>query len=528
MYQTPYRRPARTGSYFLPFVSLIILGLIVVLIFQIVSYFREKRIQALENKTAVKILTGRAEMKIWGVDQWTTAIDGSILNEGDAIRTAPGSRVALELLNGSVARVSSESEVELTGLKTRDGQDEAYFGLKKGEIWIKRSEKEGVRASFKVFTPHLEITSMGTVFDTVVGEEEAVHVLDGKVQVVVKVEDPEAGNKMRVADTIEVALGQEISIGQSEINDLESRKPMALLALLSDNFRDSEWYVWNRREDANGGTGTAVADAVKQQEALSAQASVPDIATPEAQPEQSQPAQSESASTQEVSTALTTPEILTPKETERTSKVGTFEISGKVSPATEKLEIATYMGGKAEAYILQKYKAGSETWNYVAANQYNNLAPGENKFTITAIGKDGTRSDPATLTLVYDRPKEPADLSAPTVLKFNDSDSSETTEDSVKVSGKIGKGIAKVWVNDFALGQYVMNSETWAYYAKTVYGNLKEGVNEYSVYGVDFDGNKTPVTKFVITKKAKPVEEPPPPAAPTEAPAPTPMPSPEL
>jgi hypothetical protein len=131
---------------------------------------------------------------------------------------------------------------------------------------------------------------------------------------------------------------------------------------------------------------------------------------------------------------------------------------------------------------------------------------GENRFTVSAIGKDSARSDPAEFTIFYDKPKEPADLAAPMVLHFNDSESSETSEDSVKVDGKIGKGIVKIFVNDFSLTRFVPDSGVWIYYAKTAYGNLKDGENEYSVYGMDYDGNKTPVVKFKILKKVKSVE----------------------
>ena len=138
-HQSFQRRPSRSGSYFLPFLSLIILGLIVVLVFQIVDYFQAKRAQALENKAAVKMVAGRADMKIWGVPEWTLAVDGSILKEGDGLRTAPGSRAILTLQNGSIVRLSSETEIELSALKTHDSEDELSLMLKSGEVWLLRA-----------------------------------------------------------------------------------------------------------------------------------------------------------------------------------------------------------------------------------------------------------------------------------------------------------------------------------------------------------------------------------------------------
>lgn len=490
-----HHRPHPRSSYLLPFLSIIILGLIVVLVFQMVDYFQEKRIRALENKASVAVVAGRAEMKIWGVDQWTSALDGSILNEGDMIRTVPGSRIILTLLNGNVIRLHGDTEVELTALKSRDSQDEASFLLKSGDLWLKRTEKETVRSAFKVETSHLEVTSIGTIFHVSSGSRESVRVLDGKVSVAVKVLDTES-NRKRIAETLEVALGQEVSLSATDINDLQNKKPLQLLALLSDDFRESEWYKWNREQDASGQVGVTVADAVEKKEGAPLLLPPPSVEPPP----------------HEVTAVLSAPEILTPLVTERTTKSGNVLITGTVSSATEKIEMTTYIAGKAESYVLQKYKAGSEPWTYVASREYGNLVPGENRFTVVAVGKDGAQSDATEFTIFYDKPKEPADLAAPVVVSFNDTSSSETMEDSVKVSGTIGKGIVKIFVNDFALTRYVPDSGVWVYYAKTVYGNLKEGENEYSVYGMDYDGNKTPVVKFTIVKKPK--------TEPTPAPAP--------
>lgn len=501
MYQ-PYqhRRPRQMGSYFLPFFSLIVLGLIVVLVFQIIDYFQGKRLAALENKAAVKIVAGNAQMKIWGVDQWAAAFDGSLISEGDIVRTGEGSRVILTLLNGSTVRLDANTEVELAGLKTRDSQDDAIFSLKSGQLWLKRTEKQIARAQMKVLTKHLEVTSFGTVFNVVQKEtKEMVNVLEGKIRVDVKVTDAD-GSSPRTAESLEVALGQELSLTSADIANLQNRRPIEMLALLSDDFRVSEWYQWNRNADLGGEKVVTVADAVNQKE--NAASSAPIVTNNEVEPQPK-----ELPATSDVSIVLTTPEILTPKEADRTTKVGSVLISGKVSPATQKIEVTTYISGKAEPYVLQKYVAGSETWSYIASREYGNLVPGSNKFSFVAIDKNGKRSDPAEITVVFDRPIEPAEMSAPVVTAFNGSLSSETTEDSVKIEGTIGKGIQKMFVNDFALTQYVPDSKVWVYFAKTSYKNLVVGENKFEVYGMDLDGTKTPMTKFTITKKEKPASD---------------------
>lgn len=505
MYTQPYHhRPRGRTSYFLPFLSLIILGLIVVLVFQIVDYFQDKRVKALENKAALHVAAGRGEIKFFGVDQWASALDGSILHEGDQVRTAPGSRLVLTLLNGSVVRLSSETHAELTELKSRDGEDQMALNLSKGEVWVKRSEKEVVRAAFTVATPNLDVESVGTTFDVAFGTRQAVRVLNGKVRVQVKVSKPDSSQKRQV-ENLEVALGQEVSVGAQELLDLQNNRPVELLTLLSDEFRNGDWFAWNKAEDAAGSEAVSVADAVAQQK---------NQPPPAPQPEQE---------VTEVNEELTVPVVLLPKETDRVVKTGEVIISGTTGRQTEKIEVTTHIAGKDEPYFLKRYKAGETDWSYMAASSYGNFVAGENRFTIVAVGKDGARSETTEVTIIYDKPKEPADLSAPTIAEFNDAAASaanfETAEDVVKVEGKIGKGIVKIFVDDFALTRYVPESGAWLYFAKTAYGNLKEGENTYGVYGVDYDGNKTPAAKFTIVKNPKPAPVPPTSAPPAPVPA---------
>lgn len=73
----------------------------------------------------------------------------------------------------------------------------------------------------------------------------------------------------------------------------------------------------------------------------------------------------------------------------------------------------------------------------------------------------------------------------------------------VVVSGSVGVDIVKVEVAygsnpAFALSKFVAGSGSWKYNASATIGNMKEGVNSYTVVGYDKDGNKTPTGKFTI------------------------------
>lgn len=518
----------------MPFLSLITLVLIGVLVFQIADYFIEKRQQQLENKAAVQVVTGRTEMKIWGVDDWNDSFTGAILHEGDMIRTGAGSRTILSLLNGSIIRLGSDTEIELTSLKTRDGQDEAEFSLKRGDIWLKRTEKEEVQTSFVVTTDHLKVSSLGTIFSVTNGfttsAREDVRVMNGAVQVVVRVENEEADGAiptLRDAETLTVQLGQQVSIGQNELRELQERRTVQLVGLFADHFRESEWFKWNRAQDESGDSAITVADAVGTDNG----STLLDSSTPSLDPSIEEVSEVTLPIEEEVTPVFIAPEILTPLPADRTTTNSTVIVTGSVESSTRKIEATTYVAGKPESYILQKYVSGSTRWSYVASQSLGNMVPGVNRYTFVAIDAAGERSEPTELVINYDKPSLSADLSAPLVLTVNGQSNStarlETESSSVEITGSIGQGIVKVLVNDFPLTRYVPDSKSWSYYARTEYGNLKIGENTYTVYGLSSDGKKTPVTTFTIIRKQptgpaeKPTQQPTEPTAPVGDPATT-------
>ena len=121
--------------------------------------------------------------------------------------------------NGSVIRLDSETEIDFAQLKTKDGKDEAGVNLKQGEIWLKRSDNEGIRSAFSVFTENLEVKSIGSVLNVSKTNEQAVRVLNGKVTAVIKVKDLQSENssEMRAADSAEIVFGQELVLGEQGI-----------------------------------------------------------------------------------------------------------------------------------------------------------------------------------------------------------------------------------------------------------------------------------------------------------------------
>ncbi|KKU79976.1 MAG: hypothetical protein UY05_C0018G0023, partial [Candidatus Peregrinibacteria bacterium GW2011_GWA2_47_7] len=207
-----YRR--RKSGILMPFLAIIIIGLIVVFAFQIWLYFAEQKQFLTENKAAVTMQSGTAEMLVWGDQKWVKIYDGSLLREGDAVRTGPDAQLSMSLLNKGVVRVGGNTELSIEHLESKDGQDGITLVLKKGDVWLKRSSDKSVATDSIVLTESLTVRSLGTVFAVSKRDDTAVRVLEGAVAV--DIQSDENGNQ-RVIETVQVGVGQEVVIGAREL-----------------------------------------------------------------------------------------------------------------------------------------------------------------------------------------------------------------------------------------------------------------------------------------------------------------------
>jgi hypothetical protein len=507
MYHGYARR--RKTSIIVPFLTLIIVILTAAFAFEIVSYLRAEREIKTENKAAVTVFEGRAQMRLYGDENWVPAVTGSILREGDAVKALAGSRLALKLLNGSTVRLNGDTEVSIYSLRTYDDEDDLALRLAYGELWLRHATADLVDTNFSVLTDDFMVRSLGTVFAVNKRSEFNVFVLEGDVALDIK---EVVDEKERVFETFDVGVGQQVRISESALKTLRERQRAEVLFKISDTFEDSLWYAWNVSQDAKAeeiSEEISVADAVDQAEPDKADKNDNDTAVAK-------------ESTSEDSGLPDAPTVVSPKEGDRTVKEGQVIIRGTVSKDTQSVRVKTFIDGKEDAYTLQRYTPGSTEWSYIAQTTLKNFVKGKNRFEIVAIDVAGRESPPTPITINYDpdgydEPKEeltdnseesvvlPADLSAPGVVSYNDTASTSTTfttqEENVRIGGSIGKGIEKVIVNDFQLTKYVPGSGAWAYYPKIEYENYVDGENKYRVYGVDASGNKTPVTTVIIIKE---------------------------
>lgn len=107
------------------------------------------------------------------------------VEQGDTVRTAAGGRVELTLNDGSVLRLNEGSELVLQQLE-QDAESKRWsmrMRVALGALWSKVTGRDGEAPRFEVETDRVVAGVRGTQFIVQAGEEHAVLVLEGEVEV---------------------------------------------------------------------------------------------------------------------------------------------------------------------------------------------------------------------------------------------------------------------------------------------------------------------------------------------------------
>lgn len=498
----PLYRRRQPSDYILPFFILIGIGIILILIFKLGSYLISGKTRQLEDKGVLYLVSGRAEIKQWGDENWTNGYDQAVVLEGDELRTAKNSKIIVKFFNGSVIRLDGGTEILIDKLESRGNEDNIVISLKSGGIWAKRTLDETIESFFSVKTNNLVIRSVGTIFDVQYGEgTESVHVMKGKVLVDIL---EEVGSE-RTVNFINIGVGQQVEIGQKELGNFRSGGTSDLLAALSDEFKTTPWYRWNISEDKESSVDKKIPSTTGFEIAATDLPVNENVSSINDEPVEI-PAEAPEAG----ALPLAAPVIIRPLEGERNVLSGEVLIEGTVATGTASVEVSNSSDGFAEFYVLKSYKAGDTKWSYKASSAMTNLKPGKNIYRIVAVNKDGAKSPFAEIIITYEvsTAEPPEELIAPSVNTFNGDTKTEIIGGRiVTIKGTVGKWAKAVLVNDYNLSKFVAGSGEWTYFANADYGNLIEGANNFEVYALDIRDRKSPILKFTVTWHEKaPIE----------------------
>jgi len=176
-------------------------------------------------------------------------------------------------------------------------------------------------------------------------------------------------------------------------------------------------------------------------------------------------------------------------------------------------------------YRLQLFKLGDTTWTYLAGTKLQNLQQGTNIFTVTSMNESGVKSEPAVLTIILGEgaegvivpavgassstsdivsedqlPQNPP-LQPGTVRVTGPKEGSEftSTGSAFLLEGTVMPLANSVWVNGYKLKLYTPGKLFWNYIADPAFGTLKKGVNTYRINVRDAAGYLLDTTTYTVT-----------------------------
>ncbi len=385
----------------LPFLVLIALGFIVVMGFQLFqNFFGQSKPDAF-----FYVYEGKARILPFGQSEWDEAYSGTKLLIGDKIKTLGNGRLIMDFFNGSKVRADHDSAVSLTDLSKAVDSENILLSVDNGKVWVNAHKSTNVKESkVQVRIANALVKSKGTIFEVESNDTQVIRVFEGQVDVDVLVD---VDGKQRVAETITIGVGQEITLDEAVIKSFAQGNNPSILKGVNDDFKGSSWYKWNMAEDIS----PSVFEKGKLQNSSSSLTEEIGDDTSETEETQQTQVLSDEDSTPDAEPVLLEdlekPELSNPADGTDTVKAGQiYKMSGTVSSATQKVFVEQNLAGVKSTYTLGKYQAGSKQWSYNISATYGNLADGENVYKVYAIDKNGKKSDPVTVKLNYSAPVE--------------------------------------------------------------------------------------------------------------------------
>lgn len=399
------------SDYIMPFLIIICLGVIVVLL---ISLWRA--IFVTEDKTAayLHVLSGSAEMKTWGTnDFFSLASDVRFMN-GDVLRSAANGRMVVDFFDGTVMRVDGGTELVFKSME-EDGDDK-YIELElvSGALWFNREINNTTDTKIIVSTSNVSVhPNSASIFTVENGDSgEVVRVVDvfGKTSLQVDILSDK-----KIVETENIGVGQEIVFSDKVLERYRQFQSPTVLAAISDDFKETDWYAWNVAEDENPtefvkyaeeeGQGLLRAEPVVVEPEVTEDVKVEDgsAVEPEEVDENAEVKPAEEAAVELGN--LAAPVISSVQGGTTTDADGFYKVTGKVATLSGTVSGAAKV--VVNGYTLTKFKAGDTTWTYFANADYGLMREGQNSYEIIAYDASGKASAALTVKVLYEPVVEP-------------------------------------------------------------------------------------------------------------------------
>lgn len=424
--QRRYRRHGASASdYVMPFLILICIGIIFVLAFNL---WRAIFSPVVSQAAYMHVVEGDAQLKVWGTDHFFDINSDTLLMQGDELKTASGARVIVEFFDGTLARVDGSSHVVFESIDDESKIPEIDLVLTEGAMWVNKVYKDTRDTVMKIEMDNLVVNAdAASVFAIEDYENEIVRVksvFDSGEGVQVDILNAE---KDTVVETEQIGVAQEIVFSDQVIQRYREFKSPAVLTGISNDFEDSDWYVWNVEQDKNPQSfdktagGTENVGLVTVEEEL-----VPVEEEVQAEEEDDQPEDTtEEEEETPISADLAMPKVVSVAGVTETNAEGFYVV--KENPATIIGSVEGAARVTVNGYGLQRFSAGDSEWTYYANADYGLLSPGENTYEVYAYDAEGNRSEALIIKVFYEVPA-PQEEELPPAEETESSDEVEQPE----------------------------------------------------------------------------------------------------
>ncbi len=459
-----YKRPQRKRiyNYLMPF--LIIVFIFAAIIFgwsSLNNIFIDQNRNTSSEKVFLNIESGSAKNMTVGKSEWQNAPDKIYLYRGEKFKTGTDGRATFTFFDQSIMRLNTNTEVSFTSLKKKNDTHEIEIELVKGDAWAKVERITNPSSSFGITTDLITIDTRGGAF--AISGPGTVYMMEGTAQIGIKYDDD-------VIKTYNLGVGQQFLADAEKAQAIEKGDDVEVIFALSDQFKRTNWYRWNIKKDG-------AVNAFEESDLDETDDEAVGTQDPASQDEEEDDTEEDLANVGRVVY------VTDPSKNFETNK-STITIKGNFD--ADKINAVYVDGAKATVTGAGKWSVASVKLGF----------EGENEITIEAEELDGAKTTLDPLVVVYDK-------TAPDMPVFIDPGANDETveiEDIEQIiEGTASKDTAALIVNDYRLTKYVPGSKEFTYFAKTVYGNLEVGDNEYKAIAEDKAGNQSEPAIITLT-----------------------------
>lgn len=400
----------------MPFLILICVGIIGVLLFNLWrAFFPADKPRA----AYLHIVQGSAQMKVWGKDSFFNLNTDSVVMQGDRVRSSADAKFIVEFFDGTLMRLGGNADVSFDTIDDKSDTPNMGLHLYAGDAWFDMMNRSSGHTDVEVKMNNLVAKSnQASVFALENNADQIVRVVSVFQNAGLGV-DVLAQDEDRVVESEDIGIGQQINFNKEVLKAYWAHQSPTVLAAIDDNFKLSDWYLWNIKEDDSptvfektigpGGVGLVKVAPQAVQPVVVPDASI--VTNPDGTP--IVPAGTSAVPSSPVAPTVSNTPTPTPAESLKVSKpvivsiaggvkpdaLGVYNVTSRVTTLSGTIKGATKV--LVNGYTLTKFKSGDSNWSYFANADFGLMKAGENTYEVYGVDDQGKKGESIIIKVVY-------------------------------------------------------------------------------------------------------------------------------